>query len=351
MRPCCAGSSGGTPTRSSSALPRSRRSASSIAAAAARRTSPRRSESQGTRFRTRSRARSGRSAAPAGPRRSPTPVPAAGSILPIAKTNHFAVVPWHVRYFHKLLPPMEGSRHARSCYVSHRPRRSSRPPHRARQPGPDSPSDLVALAVRAERQMTALPDYRHEMPQSLADKVIARLPESAFGNTEWVTMTARTGSEHLRAAIASKSPHRISNAIRSMAHTPRLDDVETLANTICDTMALDGYATRNTETIGQVTNARQLIADVLFELRGRTQPASLDPSPLREIVNGYVQLIALHSPQMSERLDAVGAFAERLARAIKLPTASVIEVELAGRLHDIGMIEVPRPARCLLYTS
>jgi response regulator RpfG family c-di-GMP phosphodiesterase len=193
--------------------------------------------------------------------------------------------------------------------------------------------------------MTALPDYRHEMPQSLADKVIARLPESAFGNTEWVTMTARTGTEHLRAAIASRSPHRIANAIRSIAHSPRLDDVETLANTICDTMALDGYATRNTETIAQVTNARQLIGAVLLELRGRTEPASLEPSPLREIVSGYVQLIALHSPQMSERLDAVGAFAERLARAIKLPTASVIEVELAGRLHDIGMIEVPRPGR------
>src|SRR5471032_3175975 len=104
--------------------------------------------------------------------------------------------------------------------------------------------------------MTALPDYRHERSLILADKVIARLPASAFGNTEWVTMTTRTGAEHLRAAIASNRPHRIANAVRSMAYSPSLDAVATLAKTICDAIATDSYAARNAESITQVANAQ-----------------------------------------------------------------------------------------------
>src|ERR1019366_2594259 len=121
--------------------------------------------------------------------------------------------------------------------------------------------------------MTALPDYRQDSPRNLADKVIARLPESAFGNTEWVTMTTRTGADHLRAAIASNRPHRIANAIRSMAHAPSLDDVEVLAQTICDTIVSDGYLNRNAETIAQVMSARRAVAAAIAELRSRIEPA------------------------------------------------------------------------------
>jgi HD-GYP domain-containing protein (c-di-GMP phosphodiesterase class II) len=193
--------------------------------------------------------------------------------------------------------------------------------------------------------MTALPDYRHEELRDLAEKVIARLPESAFGNTEWVTMTARAGADHLRNAIASNRPHRVANAIRSMAHAPCLDDVETLAQTICDTIVSDGYATRNTETIAQVKMARHSIAAAISELRDLAEPASAELSLLREAVNGYVRLAALYDPAVAERLDAVGALAARLARAMKLPATDVLEIEFAGRLHDIGMIGIPRSTR------
>lgn len=193
--------------------------------------------------------------------------------------------------------------------------------------------------------MTAQPNYLQEPLRSLSDKVIARLPESAFGNTEWVTMTTRTGAEHLRAAIASNRPYRIANAIRSIAYAPNLDDVEVLAQTICDTLVSDGYATRNTETIAQVTSARQTIATVISELRDRAEPTSPELSLLREMVNGYVQFAALYDPAMSERLDAVGGLAARLARTMKLPAMDVLEIEFAGRLHDIGMIGIPRSTR------
>lgn len=193
--------------------------------------------------------------------------------------------------------------------------------------------------------MTALPEYRHEPSRSLADKVIARLPGSAFGNTEWVTMTTRTGAEHLRAAIASNRPHRIANAVRSMAYAPSLDDVETLAATICDAIATDGYATRNADTIAQVTNARHVVAAVMAELRAQSVPSSPEIGLLRESVSGYVRLVGMHDAKMAERLEAVGTFAERLARAMKLPAATTLEVELAGRLHDLGMLEISPSAR------
>jgi HD-GYP domain-containing protein (c-di-GMP phosphodiesterase class II) len=38
-------------------------------------------------------------------------------------------------------------------------------------------------------------------------------------------------------------------------------------------------------------------------------------------------------------------FAGRLARAMKLPAATTLEVELAGRLHDLGMIEIAHQDR------
>jgi HD-GYP domain-containing protein (c-di-GMP phosphodiesterase class II) len=193
--------------------------------------------------------------------------------------------------------------------------------------------------------MTALPDYRPQIARSLADKVIARLPESAFGDTEWVTMTALTGAEHLRAAIASNRPYRVANAVRSMAHAPRIAEVETLANTICDAIASEAYAAHNAATIAQVTNARHVITAVIAELRGLTEHAPHHAAHLREAVDGYVRLVGLHDSQIAERLDAVGAFAGRIARSMKLPSASVLEIELAGRLHDVGMIGIPRPMR------
>ena len=82
-----------------------------------------------------------------------------------------------------------------------------------------------------------------------------------------MTITARTGAEHLRAAIASKRPYRIANAVRSMAHAPSLDAVQTLADTVCDAVASDGYSTRSAETVAQVTDARAVIASVMVELR------------------------------------------------------------------------------------
>ena len=193
--------------------------------------------------------------------------------------------------------------------------------------------------------MTALPHYRREARRNIADEAVARLPESTFGHTEWVTMTARTCAEHLGCAIVSGQPYRVANAIRSMAHTPNLEHVALLANAICDTLISDGYATHDTETIANVTNAREIVAMAISELRAGTTPASPDLSLLREMVSGYVRLVGLHDPHMSERLDAVGTFAGRLARSMKLPAATVLDVELAGRLHDVGMIGVPRPTR------
>ncbi len=158
-------------------------------------------------------------------------------------------------------------------------------------------------------------------------------------------MTARTGAEHLRAAIASNRPHRIANAVRSMAHAPSLDAVQTLADTICDTVASDGYSARSAETVAQVTDARAVIASVMVELRDSAPQTSPDAVLLRQCVNGYVQLAAMNDPALAQRLEAVGTFSERLARSMKVPAATVFDAYVAGSLHDIGMLEIPLAVR------
>jgi HD-GYP domain-containing protein (c-di-GMP phosphodiesterase class II) len=193
--------------------------------------------------------------------------------------------------------------------------------------------------------MTALPDYRHDGRRGFANDTIARLPDSVFRNTEWATMMARTGGEHLGAAIVSGQPYRVANAIRSMVHVPSLDQVESLANAICDTIVFDGYVNHNEDAIAHVTSAREVVSSVFAELRAASGTPLPAASVLRQTVDGYVRLVGLHDQRMAERLDAVGAFAARIARSMKLSAARTLDAELAGRLHDVGMIAVPRPTR------
>jgi HD-GYP domain-containing protein (c-di-GMP phosphodiesterase class II) len=171
--------------------------------------------------------------------------------------------------------------------------------------------------------MTALPDYRRDQSHGLSE--------------------AWTGL--LGAAIASGRPHRVANAVRELAHAPRLDDVEALALGVCDTIASHGYVTRDSGTIARVTSARSVIAAALGELRDTIEHAPPDEAQLQETVDGYVRLVALYDPLLAERLDAVGAFAGRIARAMSLGRATVVECGLAGRLHDIGLIALARRDR------
>ncbi len=193
--------------------------------------------------------------------------------------------------------------------------------------------------------MTALLDYRLEGQRAFANDTIARLPASAFHNTEWAVMTARTGADHLGAAIASGQPYRVANAIRSMVHAPSLDQVESLANAICDTIVFNGYANRNGESAARITDARQIVATIIAELRAAIEQPLAEARELRATVDGYVRLIGLHDHQLAARLDAVGAFSERVARSMKLPASVLLDAELAGRLHDVGALEAPRSAR------
>jgi HD-GYP domain-containing protein (c-di-GMP phosphodiesterase class II) len=188
--------------------------------------------------------------------------------------------------------------------------------------------------------MTALPDFRRDGTCDIADDVVARLPESAFGRTEWLTMSTRAWVQHLGGAIVSGPPHRVANAVRALAHAPALAEVEALANALCDSIVSAGYATRERDTVARVSAARKVIAGVLAELRESVEPAA--PAQAQEAVDGYVRLAGMRDPHLAERLDAVGTFAGRIARAMQLRPATTAESRLAGRLHDIGMIGAER---------
>jgi HD-GYP domain-containing protein (c-di-GMP phosphodiesterase class II) len=118
----------------------------------------------------------------------------------------------------------------------------------------------------------------------------------------------------------------------------QLDDVVGAA---CDAALEEAYAFRDTRVISNVTAARSVIGTVVAELRERTERDAMTPAVLRETVDGYVQIVALLNQRMAERLDAVGRFAMRIGSAMHLPPSAVLEIELAGRLHDIGTLSVP----------
>ncbi len=62
------------------------------------------------------------------------------------------------------------------------------------------------------------------------------------------------------------------------------------------------------------------------------------PAVLREMVDGYVQIVSLLDPRLAERLDATGRLAVRIGSAMHQSPAELLDIEFAGRLHEIGTL-------------
>lgn len=56
----------------------------------------------------------------------------------------------------------------------------------------------------------------------------------------------------------------------------------------------------------------------------------------RRLADGLVGMLSVRDPETGSHLDAVGRLCARLARRLNLTSAMVEQIELAGRLHDIG---------------
>jgi HD-GYP domain-containing protein (c-di-GMP phosphodiesterase class II) len=181
--------------------------------------------------------------------------------------------------------------------------------------------------------------------RGIADAVLGRLPEDIFGNTDWARLAVQSCAAHLDPAIRTGQPYRIAAALRALAHAPTVRQVDAVAGAVCDALLAEAYAARNSRLVADVAGARSVADAVVAELRDAAQRAAADRHMLREQVAGYVRLVALHDAGIAERLDATGAFAARIAHAMKLEPQTVLDVELAGRLADIGMAGIPAATR------
>lgn len=178
-----------------------------------------------------------------------------------------------------------------------------------------------------------------------ADEALARLPGEAFGDTDWARLALRSCAAYLEPAIRAGQPYRIANAIRAIAHAPAMRQVDAVAGAVCDALLAEAYAARNSRLVAGVAEARSVIDGVLAELGTSAERAAADSGTLREQVAGFVRLVALGDAALAERLEATGALAARIAVAMKLDPATVLDVELAGSLADIGMAGVPAETR------
>jgi response regulator RpfG family c-di-GMP phosphodiesterase len=164
------------------------------------------------------------------------------------------------------------------------------------------------------------------------------VPQRSFGDTSWVTLALESCIRYLSPAIESGNAHNIASAVRAIAHAPTPEQVEDIVGAACDTMLSDGYAGRDSRLISNVVTARKVIADVVAEVHERSERDAHAPALLRETVETYVRIVGLLDKRIAQRLDAVGNLAARIGSTMRLPAPALFDIELAGRLHDIGAL-------------
>jgi HD-GYP domain-containing protein (c-di-GMP phosphodiesterase class II) len=177
-----------------------------------------------------------------------------------------------------------------------------------------------------------------------ADRVLARIPQRAFDDTAWVTLAIKSCAQHLAPAIVLGKPHDIANAVRAIAHAPTLEQLDDVIGAACDAAVSEAYAVRDTRLISNIASARSVIGTVISEIRERKEREVIAPTVLRETVDGYVKIVALLDKSIAERLEAVGNLAARIGSTMHQPASTILDIELAGRLHDIATLTLPGTA-------
>src|ERR1700722_6157970 len=186
--------------------------------------------------------------------------------------------------------------------------------------------------------MIASGDFGTGRRRRVADLTLARVPQRSFGDTSWVTLALESCAQHLTPAIRSGNAHSIANAVRAIAHAPTPEQVDDIVDAACDTMLSEGYAARDSRLISNVVSARKVIADVVAEVHERSERDAHAPALLRETVETYVRIVGLLDQRIAQRLEAVGRLSRRIGAAMHLPAPALFDLELAGRLHDIGAL-------------
>jgi len=172
------------------------------------------------------------------------------------------------------------------------------------------------------------------------ESALARLPRRAFGDSAWVSLALKGCAEHLAPAIRSGKPYRIANAVRAITHAPTPEQIDDVIEATCEAMLASAYAAGDASTASNLQNARSVIETVIGEVRGRSERDRLAPALLRDTVDGYVKLVGLVNKGLAERLDAVSKLSVRIGSAMHLPAETLLEIEFAGRLHDIGILAI-----------
>ncbi len=176
---------------------------------------------------------------------------------------------------------------------------------------------------------------------AIAADALTRIPTLYFRDIDWARDSIRNCTAMV-ADAAQGDRTRIGQWIDAASTTPDVRPLLGVLNAVCDAIVADAFLTRG--DFGAVSSfIATLQRDVLGGLsRERNRAATSVDGSTRHVIDGFVGLVALHHPQTALGLEATGTVGEHIASTMQLTPVQIATVGLAGRLHDIGNVSVPR---------
>jgi HD-GYP domain-containing protein (c-di-GMP phosphodiesterase class II) len=171
---------------------------------------------------------------------------------------------------------------------------------------------------------------------------VAALPQSTYTALALSERTVDGCVQAVTKALRTKSPREIRRWLNYELQSPTPEDLLVCLNAAIDQIASGMQASRDSKTT-QILRFLDWVRSDANRYLDETFPKKV-PIMIGEdaegIMDGLVQVMSVHEPEVAVHLDASAELATRLAGALGLDERAVACIRAAARLHDIGQIAV-----------
>jgi HD-GYP domain-containing protein (c-di-GMP phosphodiesterase class II) len=179
-----------------------------------------------------------------------------------------------------------------------------------------------------------------ELPAApIEEAVLEGLPESVFGNDEWALVMTRGLVRRLLDCADSGQFSDFTKAIRVAAHGPKIQDVRTIVDGVCDAAVTQAIvAGRSSDRFFTAVSQMRSAAHEVLDYRSEREPQAATPSATIDACETLLHFVSASRPELRKHLDAVSALSVRIGRQLDM-TPDVLEaLRLGALLHDIGQL-------------